>query len=71
MKTILLNPGPVSLSEGVRRAAVAQDLCHREPEFFELQQAVTGRLAGCVRLRPRTMALRELWAVPAPRRWKP
>ena len=37
MRAILLNPGPVSLSEAVRKAAVASDLCHREPEFFELQ----------------------------------
>ena len=40
MRAILLNPGPVSLSEGVRRAAMAHDLCHREPEFFELQSQV-------------------------------
>ena len=37
MRCILLNPGPVSLSDTVRKAAVASDLCHREPEFFELQ----------------------------------
>jgi 2-aminoethylphosphonate-pyruvate transaminase len=40
MRCILLNPGPVSLSETVRKAAVASDLCHREPEFFELQDEV-------------------------------
>jgi 2-aminoethylphosphonate-pyruvate transaminase len=40
MRTILLNPGPVSLSDGVRQAAVHTDLCHREPEFFNLQAAV-------------------------------
>lgn len=38
--SILLNPGPVTLSEGVRRAAVSQDLCHREPEFLRVQSAV-------------------------------
>lgn len=37
MRSILLNPGPVSLSEGVRRAVTRVDLCHREPEFFKLQ----------------------------------
>lgn len=37
MQSILLNPGPVTLSEAVRKAAVRVDLCHREPEFFELQ----------------------------------
>ncbi len=40
MRFILLNPGPVSLSEGVRRAVAKVDLCHREPEFFELQDKV-------------------------------
>lgn len=40
MRPILLNPGPVSLSEGVRHAVARVDLCHREPEFFELQDEV-------------------------------
>jgi 2-aminoethylphosphonate-pyruvate transaminase len=40
MRPILLNPGPVSLSEGVRHAVARMDLCHREPEFFELQDEV-------------------------------
>jgi len=40
VRFILLNPGPVSLSEGVRRAVAKVDLCHREPEFFELQDKV-------------------------------
>ncbi len=40
MRFILLNPGPVSLSEGVRRAATRVDLCHREPEYFEVQDRV-------------------------------
>jgi len=40
VRSILLNPGPVSLSEGVRRAVVKLDLCHREPEFFKLQDKV-------------------------------
>lgn len=45
MRPILLNPGPVSLSEGVRAAVARVDLCHREPEYFELQDAViTGLL---------------------------
>jgi 2-aminoethylphosphonate-pyruvate transaminase len=47
---ILLNPGPVTVSERVRRALAGPDLCHREPEFSELQQAVrTGLLDvyGC------------------------
>jgi len=40
MRSILLNPGPVSLSDGVRRAVIRVDLCHREPEFFNLQDQV-------------------------------
>lgn len=40
MRYVLLNPGPVSLSEGVRQAAVSADLCHREPEYFEVQDRV-------------------------------
>ncbi len=46
MRAILLNPGPVSLSEAVRKAAVSADLCHREPEFFELQARVRNELLG-------------------------
>lgn len=35
-RTILLNPGPVTLTERVRNALLKPDLCHREPEFAEL-----------------------------------
>ncbi|HMB60283.1 MAG TPA: hypothetical protein VKN35_10255, partial [Xanthomonadales bacterium] len=44
MRSILLNPGPVSLSERVRKAAAARDLCHREPEFFDVQDRVREKL---------------------------
>lgn len=44
MRPILLNPGPVSLSESVRKAVARVDLCHREPEFFELQDEVINGL---------------------------
>lgn len=40
MRPILLNPGPVSLSESVRKAVARVDLCHREPEFFDIQDEV-------------------------------
>lgn len=46
MRAILLNPGPVSLSEAVRKAAVSADLCHREPEYFQLQARVRRDLLG-------------------------
>ncbi len=41
---ILLNPGPVRLSERVRRALLGPDLCHREPEFGALQERVRRQL---------------------------
>lgn len=41
---ILLNPGPVNLSERVRAAMVSPDLCHREPEFSQLQSTIRKRL---------------------------
>jgi len=33
---ILFNPGPVNVKEKVRRALLAPDMCHREPEFGRL-----------------------------------
>lgn len=56
MRAILLNPGPVSLSDTVRRAAVSTDLCHREPEFFQLQDAVRDGLLGVYGLDPAAWA---------------
>lgn len=44
MKTILLNPGPVNVSARVREALGGPDLCHREPEFYDLQDAIRARL---------------------------
>lgn len=43
-KEILLNPGPVNLSARVRRALLRPDLCHREPEFAELQKRIRANL---------------------------
>ena len=39
---ILLNPGPVNVKEKVRRALLAPDMCHREPEFG-------GLMTGCAK----------------------
>jgi 2-aminoethylphosphonate-pyruvate transaminase len=50
MSDILLNPGPVSLSARVRRAAVRADYCHREPDFLAIQREVIGGIGavyGC------------------------
>src|SRR4249920_3835347 len=47
---ILLNPGPANTSRSVREALVMPDLCHREPEFFEMMRDCRERLvrmAGC------------------------
>lgn len=60
MGAILLNPGPVCLSEAVRQAAVSQDLCHREPEFLGLQGSVLRDLLdvyGCDPAEWRAVAL--------------
>src|SRR5262245_58786315 len=35
---ILLNPGPANTTATVRRALVMPDLCHREPECFEMMR---------------------------------
>jgi len=46
----LLNPGPVTLTERVRAALQKPDLCHREPEFFEMQRRIRDgltRVYGC------------------------
>ena len=43
-KQILLNPGPVNLSERVRKALLRPDLCHREAEFVNLQNSIRSNL---------------------------
>ncbi len=49
---ILLNPGPVKLSAGVRAALTGSDLCHREPEFANLQTDIRRRLLEAYDLSP-------------------
>jgi len=41
---ILLNPGPVNVTERVRQALLRPDICHREPEFTELLQRIRRKL---------------------------
>ena len=43
-REILLNPGPVNLSERVRQSLLRPDLCHREPEFVDLQNSIRQNL---------------------------
>lgn len=50
---ILLNPGPVTLSERVRRSLLQPDLCHRESEFFALQDEARQRLLSVYDLDPK------------------
>jgi 2-aminoethylphosphonate-pyruvate transaminase len=42
---LLLNPGPVTLSERVRKALLRPDLCHRESEFADLVLGVREKLS--------------------------
>jgi 2-aminoethylphosphonate-pyruvate transaminase len=49
---LLLNPGPVTLSERVRRSLLQPDLCHRESEFFDLQDEVRSRVLSVYGLDP-------------------
>ena len=44
-RNILLNPGPVTLTNRVRDALIRDDWCHREPEFAELTREINTELA--------------------------
>lgn len=46
MRTILLNPGPVTLTSRVRAALGRDDWCHREPEFAALVREINAGLAA-------------------------
>ena len=41
---ILLNPGPANTTLTVRQALLMPDLCHREPEFFDIMRSCRNRL---------------------------
>lgn len=43
---ILLNPGPVTLSDRVRNALQREDQCHREPDFAAFMLDIKKRLAS-------------------------
>lgn len=43
---ILLNPGPVTLSDRVRQALLHADVCHRELEFAALTREILDRLGA-------------------------
>ncbi|HJP04917.1 MAG: 2-aminoethylphosphonate aminotransferase [Gammaproteobacteria bacterium] len=48
-RSILLNPGPVTLSNRVRQALIRDDWCHREPEFAELTREINDHLVRVYR----------------------
>ena len=43
-RTVLLNPGPVNITDKVREAMALPDLCHREKEFADLMAAIRSKL---------------------------
>ena len=43
-RNVLLNPGPVTLTDRVRNALSSDDWCHREPEFAALTQQINTAL---------------------------
>ncbi|MBT5376251.1 MAG: 2-aminoethylphosphonate aminotransferase [Nitrospinaceae bacterium] len=43
-RTVLLNPGPVNVTDKVRQALMLPDLCHREKEFSDLMAAIRAKL---------------------------
>jgi len=49
---LLLNPGPVTLTARVRNSLLQTDLCHRESEFFDLQDEARARLLQIYDLDP-------------------
>ena len=49
---LLMNPGPVTLTERVRNSLLQTDLCHRENEFFDLQNEARTRLLDVYSLAP-------------------
>jgi len=49
---LLLNPGPVTLTKRVRQALLRPDLCHREPEFSNLQTGIRQDLLKVYGLKP-------------------
>lgn len=43
-RTVLLNPGPVNITDAVRQAMTLPDLCHREKEFSDLMASIRAKL---------------------------
>lgn len=45
-KWVLLNPGPVNVTDRVRRALLEPDICHREKEFLDVLTDTRARLTS-------------------------
>lgn len=43
-RTILLNPGPVTTSKGVKKALIVEDICHREATFISVLHDIRHKL---------------------------
>lgn len=61
-RTVLLNPGPVTLTETVRQSMLGRVMCHREESFSELMQSVrrdlfVDDLSRCRAIEPVTAGL--------------
>jgi 2-aminoethylphosphonate-pyruvate transaminase len=54
---VLLNPGPANTSRRVKEALVTPDLCHREPEFFDVMRECRSRLVSVLGAGPETTAI--------------
>ena len=44
MRSILLNPGPVTVSKSVKEALLSPDICHREREYTIIQEEIKKEL---------------------------
>lgn len=51
-RNILLNPGPVTTSDSVKRAVLVPDICHREREFTDLVKSIRLDLLRVVQADP-------------------
>jgi len=55
-RLVLLNPGPALTSDAVKRAAAGADICHREPEYVDLDRRIRSKLR-------RLAGLDERWRI--------
>ena len=52
MEQVLFNPGPVNLDEAIKANLFNVELCHRQPEFEELEARVKTGLFGAAGVSP-------------------